>query len=296
MAYFMGMFQAKWAATPPHLTGETIFYRGQTDITHRILPTRLRGPKLPAAPRFRYPVPAPPDVPEHEEGNWFEQDPEFRSHEKLVEYLLKGELQDRDAKEQAALNKIAEHPELRHLSVFQQRAAARHYAGVPSSLLDVTTDLEVAAFFATGAGEPVAAGQLGMLWAMDMNFLKQYFGMKVRSLPEGWIITLKDRRDEWGDNKKILDEFGLLPGQFNLHAVELKLPRPQAQKGRFISLETEDGKPLPPESEVLWWSMLERWLCPISFIQDGSCYTNEGKAITKENLLPKDDPYLALGS
>lgn len=258
----MGKFQEKWASTLPNLTGETIFYRGQTEITQRIWPTRLRGPKLPAAPRFRYPVGAPPEVTEHE-GNWFEQDPEFRSHEKPVEYLLKGELQVREKKEQLALEKLAGHPELGHWSSFQQRAAIRHYAGVPSSLLDVTTDLEVAAFFATGAGNPVPAGQLGMLWAMDMNFLKQYFSMKVKIKPEGWIITMKDRRDEWGDNKKFLDEFGLLPGQFNIQAVELKMPRPQAQKGRFISLEAEDGKPLPLVSEILWWSVFERWLCPI---------------------------------
>jgi hypothetical protein len=153
-------------------------------------------------------------------------------------------------------------------------------------------DIEVAAFFATGAGNPVPAGQLGMLWAMDVNFLKQFFSMNVETLPEGWIITLNDRRDEWGDNKAILDEFGLLPGRFKIHAVELDLPRPRAQKGRFLSLEDEEGKPLPLVSEILWWSILERWLAPIGFIQDGSIYENKSRGITKDLLLPASDPYL----
>jgi len=54
-----------------------------------------------------------------------------------------------------------------------------------------------------------------------------------------------------------------------LALVELPFPRPQAQHARFFSLAEENGAPLPPKTELTWWSIIERRAYGCAFIQDG---------------------------
>lgn len=84
MAFFMGVFRKKWARElPDRLVGETIFYRGQSEITQRLLPTRFRGPRVSPAPRTRHDIGASQEVREHE-GDWIEQCHDSRSVDKSL--------------------------------------------------------------------------------------------------------------------------------------------------------------------------------------------------------------------
>jgi hypothetical protein len=207
------------------------------------------------------------------------------------------EIERRNRDEEAAIKLAA--PRLAETGIrdkFRQRAAARHYAGKPSSLLDVSTDAEVAAFFATvgGTGRPAEKGRYGMLWAIDLGPLADLLSLEATKITGGWKVSLGDQRDHWGVNKQILDERNLPAVKFEIIDVELPLPRPTAQKGRFVSLEGVDGKPLPTEVELVWWSLLERWAYPTAFIQSGSIYENPEMNITAGTLLPTNDPFLTL--
>lgn len=304
MQYWVERIWAKQAAQDTQrLAGlpfqERLFFRGQPEITQRLLPTRLRGPKAGAArrQRFSYDTPA-----EHRaeirrrEGDWIEQDEEFRSMEDLLEHLSAEEMDRRVRDEQDAVRRAGTRlPVPAAWDDLMQRAAVRHYAGAPSSLLDVTIDLEIAAFFATGGGSaPASPGQYGTLWAIDLYALARLLSVAVGKTPGGWKVSLAEQREQWGVNKEILEKLHLPAVKLSLFDVDLPLPRPTAQKARFITLEGGDGNPLSTDVELIWWSLLERWAYPTAFIHGGAIYENPGKKVTGSALLPEDDPYLAL--
>jgi hypothetical protein len=279
------------------LFSDYVYYRGQTDLTQRLLPTRLRGPRQTPPPRQRYPVKGegPPDQdPRNHWGDWLEDVEPWRVIEDSVAELSEEELHQRDVREKADIERATKLAEIFPLDSFLRRAAVRHYSGAPSPLLDVSTNPEVAAFFATGGGStPPPAGQIGMLWAIDLNFLAGLFAIEITPIPLGVKIRLREERDKWGDNSKFFKDYGILPVCLELTAVALPFARPVAQYARFFSLTGEDGSPLPLLTELAWWSIIERHACTCAFLHNGRTYENPGHNITKAALLPGNEPLAA---
>ena len=55
------------------LFSDHIYFRGHTDITHRLMPTRLRGPHRDPEPRQRFAVGNSGDAAREHYGDWFEE-------------------------------------------------------------------------------------------------------------------------------------------------------------------------------------------------------------------------------
>jgi len=290
------------------LLGEHLLFRGQSEVTANLLPTRLRGPWTAPAPRQRYDVADPPKVkfngiefpsvafssgdvdPREIWGDWYEE-VSVRDVDEMLQEVPQEELARRDAEERRAIERASDLPEIAGLDDFRRRAAVRHYGEVRSQLLDVTTNPEVAAFFATGGGgRRPARGSIGMLWAIDLNFLGDLFEMKISSVPGGEKIVMSEMRDKWGDNKQMFEKQGVLPARMEVVSSELPFRRPQAQHGRFLSFLDEDGASLPGKTEFTWWSILERRSYACAFLQDGATYENASHNVTTGVLLPNDEP------
>jgi len=222
-----------------------------------------------------------------ERGEWVEEEPGMRDFTELVDRLTPEELDRRDLTEQKALQRSQAVPEIAKLVAFRRRAAVRHYAEPPSPLLDVTSDIEVAAFFATGSGQPVKEGY-GLISAISLEFVAQLFQLDPIRVQGGWTVVGRPRLHEWGDNVKMLRDQKLEVTQLEITAVDLPFRRPQAQKALFLTLDGPAEGRIDTRSELLWWSMLERWSWSVGFIQNAECYRNESKEITAEHLLPQD--------
>lgn len=291
-----------------------LYFRGQPEVTWRLLPSRLRGPRREPMPRKRFRVDDPPKIifggqefpthafsgplgidPRDHFGDWYEEVKPTRVVEDSAAELLqlpeKEKLDQRDALERAAIERAVQIEEVARLDDFQKSAVVRHYSRAPSALLDVSTNPEVAAFFATGGGsQPPPAGQIGLLWAIDLNFLDRLFSIEIASVPNGLKIRLREERDKWGDNKQMFEEQGIQPTCLELTSVALPFRRPLAQYARFFSLSGEDGAPLPPLlTELTSWSIIERGACGCAFIHDGHTYENPSHNITRAALLPNDE-------
>ena len=275
------------------LFNDYLYFRGQSDITQRLLPTRLRGLRREPMRRKRFRVDEGPpgQDPRDQFGDWYERVEPMRVIEDSAADLPEEKLRQRDAREWAAVERAAQIPEIARLDNFQRRAAARHYSGAPSELLDVSTNPEVAAFFATGGGsEPPSSGQIGILWAIDLNVLEGLFSFEIVSVSNGLKIRLREERDKWGDNKRIFEEFGIQPTSLELTSLALPFRRPVAQSARFLSLRVEEGAPFPPlMTELTWWSIIERGAYGCAFIHDGHTYENQRHNITRAALLPNDE-------
>ena len=292
------------------LFSDHIFYRGQSNIAHRLLPSRLRGTEPPAPPPQRFRVDAPPTImfngvelparsfgappgqdPREHLGDWYEDLNPTREIEDSLAALSEVELKKRDAAEAADIARASQLPAVARLGDFQRQAAVRHYSHAPSPILDITTNPEVAAFFATGGGakEPPVPGQLGMLWAIDLNFLAGIFKFEITSIPDGLRIRMRETREDWGDNKKMFEEQGIMPTCLELTSVALPFKRPLAQHARFLCLTGENGEPLPLKTEMTWWSIIERRAYMCAFVQDGKTYEAADHNITEAALLPQDD-------
>lgn len=297
------------AGTASLLT-DHLYFRGQSEITQRLLPTRLRGPRKQVMPRDRFSVDNPPKIkfggqefpsrafrappgldPKDHFGDWYEEVKPIRVNEESAKELADEELRKRDALERAAIERASQIPEIACIDDFQKYAAVRHYSGVPSALLDVSTNPEVAAFFATGGGsQPPRAGEIGVLWAIDLNFLDRLFSFEIINVTNGLKITAHEDRDKWGDNKQIFEESGIQPTCLELTFVALPFRRPLAQYARFFSLRVEEEAPLSSLlTELTWWSIIERGACACAFIQDGNIYENPSHDITRAALLPDDE-------
>jgi hypothetical protein len=290
------------------LTGY-LFFRGHSEVTQRLLPTRLRGPWREPATRERFSVGAPPKVefhgiefpsaafdsggedPRNHWGDWFERVEPMREIEDSMTELEEDELHRRDALEHAAIERASQVPDVASLEPFQKQAAVRHYSRVPSPLLDVSTHPEVAAFFATGgASQPPKPGTIGMLWAIDLNFLLNIFLLKTASIPGGEKTSMTELRNKWGVNKQMFEEYGVQPTRLELASVELPFKRPQAQHARFLALDGENKSPLSLKTELTWWSIIERRAYACAFIQDGHTYENPDHNITAAALWPGTEP------
>jgi len=290
------------------LSGHLLF-RGNSDVTQRLLPTYLRGPWRQPPPRERFSVADPPMVNIHgvnlpsvsfdpggvearlHWGNWFERVEPTRTVEDSMAELSQEDIHHRDALERAAVERTSQLPEIASLGPFQRRAVVRHYSGVSSPLLDVSTNPEVAAFFATGGAScPAIAGTIGMIWAIDLSLFQQLFSSKQIIIPGGEQINMAEQRDTWGVNKRLFEEYGVLPTPLELALVELPFPRPHAQHAHFFSLAGENGARLPPKTELTWWSIIERRAYGCAFIQDGRIYENPNHNITADSLWPPTEP------
>ena len=290
------------------LTGHLLF-RGNSDVTQRLLPTRLRGPWSQPPPRERFSVADPPMVKVHGVnlpsvsfdpggadarlywGDWFERVEPMRTIEDCMAEVSQDEIDRRDVLERAAVERASQLPEVAALDPFQRRAAVRHYSHVLSPLLDVSTSPEVAAFFATGgASNPPTPGTIGMLWAIDLSFFQDLFLLKTTRTPGGEKINMTEPQDKWGVNKRLFEEYGVLPTCLQLACIELPFLRPQAQHARFFSLAEESGASLPAKTEFTWWSIIERRAYGCAFIQDGRTYENPRHDITADSLWPVDEP------
>jgi hypothetical protein len=89
-----------------------------------------------------------------------------------------------------------------------------------------------------------------MIWPIDLSLFQDLFSLKESSIPGGEQINTTQQRDTWGVNKRLFEEYGVLPTPLELALVELPFPRPQAQRARFFSLAGENGAPLPPKTEL----------------------------------------------
>ncbi len=293
------------------LFGGELVFRGNSEATQRLLPTRLRGPWRQPVPRERFSVTAPPMVKIHGVdfpsvafdpggenaraywGDWFERVEPMRTIEDTMAEVPKGDLDRRDVLERAAVERASQIPEVAALDQFQRRATVRHYNRVVSPLLDASTSPEVAAFFATGGGSQTPTpGTIGMLWAIDLTFFQDLFSLKTTSIPGGEKTNMTEQQDRWGVNKRLFEEYGILPTRLELTSIELPFQRPQVQNARFFSLAQENGEPLPPKTEFTWWSIIERRAYGWAFIQDGRTYENPNHNITADSLWPVNGPLM----
>jgi len=224
-------------------------------------------------------------------GDWFERVEPIRTIEDSMADVSQEDIHRRDTVERAAVERASQLPEIASLDPFQRRAAVRHYSCVLSPLLDVSTNPEVAAFFATGgASSAPAPGTIGMLWAIDLSFFQDLFLLKRTRIPGGEKINMTDPQDKWGVNKRLFEEYGVLPTCLQLACIELPFPRPQAQRACFFSLAQENGTPLPAKTELTWWSIIERRSYGCAFIQDGRTYENPNHNITADSLWAINEP------
>jgi hypothetical protein len=286
-----------------------LLFRGNSDVTQRLLPTHLRGPWSQPPPRERFSVADPPMVKVHGVnlpsvsfdpggadarlywGDWFERVEPMRTIEDSMADVSQEDIHCRDALERAAVERASQLPEVASLGPFQRRGAVRHYGRVLSPLLDVSASPEVAAFFATGgASQAPTPGTIGMLWAIDLNFFQDFFELKTTSIPGGKKTNMTEQRDKWGVNKRLFEEYGVLPTPLELTSVELPFQRPQAQHARFLSIAKDNGAPLPAKTEFTWWSIIERRAYGCAFIQDGRTYENPNHNITAASLWPVNEP------
>jgi len=123
-------------------------------------------------------------------GDWFERVEPIRTIEDSMADVSQEDIHRRDTVERAAVERASKLPEIASLGPFQRRAAVRHYSCVLSPLLDVSTNPEVAAFFATGgASRAPTAGTIGMIWAIDLSLFQDLFSLKKTSIP--WRPTDK---------------------------------------------------------------------------------------------------------
>jgi hypothetical protein len=291
-------------------TGHLLF-RGNSEVTRRLVPSHLRGPWSQPPPRERFSVADPPMVKVHGMnlpsvsfdpggadarlywGDWFERVEPVRTIEDSMADVSQEDIYRRDALERAAVERASQLPEVASLGPFQRRAAVRHYSHVLSPLLDVSTSPEVAAFFATGgASRAPAPGTIGILWAIDLTFFQDLFSLKTTSIPGGEKTKMTQQQDRWGVNKRLFEEYGIPPTRLELTSVELPFQRPQAQHARFFSLAQENGEPLPPKTEFTWWSIIERRAYGWAFIQDGRTYENPNHNITADSLWPVNEPLM----
>lgn len=275
------------------LFGEYLYFRGQSEFTNRLVPTRLRGPKGLPAPRGRYRVDAGPpgQDPREHYGDWYEEVRPSRDIDDSVKELTDSLLRERDARESADIARAIRIPEVAALDQFGRRATVRHYCGSPSALMDASTNAEVAAFFATGGGaQPPAKGQIGMLWAIDLNFLAELFSYQIVPVVNGLRIVAHEERELWGDNKKMFEDQGIMPVKPELTFSYLPFLRPINQYARFFSLTGENQQALPLRTELTWWSILERRAIGCAFLQDGKVYENSSRNITLDALLPNNEP------
>lgn len=292
----------------PEFLSDHLYFRGQSEITHRLLPSRLRGSRRETTARQRFRVDDPPKIvfngvefpsrafnappgedPRDHFGDWYEEVKPMRTVEASLAEVPDDELLSRDERASIAIQRASQISAVERLTDFQKRATVKHYSGVESALLDVSTDPEVAAFFATGAANPPPVGQIGMLWCLDLNLFTDVFSFEVSSEPGGLKIRMVEKRSDWGDNKRFFEEHGVLPVRPEIFAVELPFRRPQAQKARFIELTGENGSPLPPFTELTWWSIIERRAYTCAFIQDGNTYEKPSHNLTRAALLPTDE-------
>jgi hypothetical protein len=279
-----------------------IFFRGQSDISGRLLPTLLRGegpaPPQPERPRYATVDPAAPDADKVKEqyGQWFEVE-QVRSADDLMVRITAQWLFDCGAREQSALTRALQFPAVAALDPFQQRATVRHYAEIPSLILDVTKDPKVAALFATGGWAPpdktIPVGRLGMIWGIDLNPLSDLFHSHIEEGPTGKRFILEKPKD-WGINEEMFADQQIPTAQLVFSDIELPFPRPKAQKGMFLTIADIEGRPLPITAELHWWSMIERWSYPTGFIHDGSVYEDPDSGVTRGAIDPPDDPLRAL--
>lgn len=292
------------------LFSDHLYFRGQPEITQRLLPSRLRGPWKSPMPRERFSVDNPPKIkfgdlefpshsfrgppgldPKDHFGDWYEEVKPMRVIEDSAAEVEK-KLSQYDVRERAAIERASQIAEVASLDDFEKRAVVKHYSEARSSLLDVSTNPEVAAFFATGGGSKrqPPPGQIGMLWAIDLNFLDKLFSFEIATVPNGLRITAREERDKWGVNKQMFEESRIEPTRLEFTFVALPFPRPLAQYARFLSLGGEDRSSLPPLlTELTWWSIIERGACACAFIQDGHTYENPSHNITRAALLPDDE-------
>ena len=289
------------------LTGHLLF-RGNSDVTQRLLSTRVRGPWRQPPPRERFSVADLPTVkingvdlpsvafdPGGADarlywGDWFERVEPMRTIEDSIAQLSQEDIDGRDALERAAVERASQLPEIAALGLFQRRAAVRHYSRVLSPLLDVSTNPEVAAFFATGgASRAPARGTIGMIWAIDLGLFQDLFSLGRTGISGGGQLNMIQQRETWGVNKRLFEEYGVLAKGLELALVELPLSRPQAQHARFFSLAQEGGASLSPKTELTWWSIIERRAYGCAFIQDGRIYENPKHNITADCLSPANE-------
>lgn len=284
---------------PPTELPFRILYRGESDISTRLLPSLLSGPRpKPDQPeRYRYAIEGS-DAVRNENGDWFEKDPEFRSADRLLDNLSAEWLSECGSRERDALNRAMQFPEIVALDPFRRLAAVRHYGGTPSPILDVTTSLKVAAYFASHSGSSndsrTRAGKIGVLWAIDLTMLARLFKVKIANLPEGTAVTLTVPKKEWGDNEKMFADQSIPTVSVVFRDSRLPLPRPLAQKGAFLSFTREDGTFLPLRAQLHWWSLIERWSYSCGFIHTGQGYTEEAENIATAALFPAADKYLSI--
>jgi hypothetical protein len=273
------------------LMSDHIYYRGHTDLTHRLLPTRLRPAHHTREEWQRWSLLDQSDEVREKQGDWIQEMKPRRSSEALLSNLPAEELCRRSEIEGNYIQRAEAISTCRGLSDFQTRAAVRHYSLAPSPLLDVSTNPNVGAFFATGGGSTVrpVLGSIGMLWAIDLNIFSDLFSFEIVSVPAGLKIRLLEMREEWGDNKRMFEDQGILPTAFEVTSVGLPFRRPTAQSARFFALTGEDTVELSAQTELAWWSIVERRAYSCAFIQDGKVYTNTKQNITAEALLPTDE-------
>jgi hypothetical protein len=128
-----------------------------------------------------------------------------------------------------------------------------------------------------------------MLWAIDLNFLADLFSFEIEGIPSGLRIRLLETRENWGDNKQMFEDQGILPTCLEVTSVALPFRRPVAQNARFFSLSGEKSVDLSPRTELTWWSIIERRAYACAFIQDGTVYENSKHNITADVFLPADE-------
>jgi hypothetical protein len=116
--------------------------------------------------------------------------------------------------------------------------------------------------------------------------------LKTTSIPGGEKTNMTEQQDRWGVNKRLFEEYGILPTRLELTSIELLFQRPQTQHARFFSLAEENGEPLPPKIELAWWSIIERPAYGWAFIQDGRTYETPNHNTTADSLWPVNEPLM----
>jgi FRG domain len=290
------------------LLNDNFLFRGQVDATWRLLPTRLRPVTSPSTSRQRYSVDNPPKVvfngqefpmrsfkgppgfdPKDHFGDWYEEVEPIRENDALAKEL-EPEMPARDARAKQELARALLLRGIQEMDDFRRLAAVRHYSSAPSSFLDVSTSPEVAAFFATGAGKTLPVGQIGILWAIDLNALSDLFSFEIIDIPHGTRLRAKEEREKWGANKEMFESQGILPISPELNFVSLPFRRPIAQHARFFRLTDKNEAPMPLLTELTWWSIIERrGAAACAFLQSGTTYENVKHNITRSSLLPETE-------
>ncbi|UCF04153.1 MAG: FRG domain-containing protein [bacterium] len=187
----------------------------------------------------------------------------------------------------------------------QARAASRHY-GAPSSFVDFSFNPEVAAFFAHPnlSEQDRNRTNVGMVYSLNFNHFQYLFGLRMWAVSPDYgrdvhaLNTLSvwripyfsyDTLEEATLTVSIPQTLVNCPVSIRTRIIPA-IPRITSQEGIFLEANFEN--PEDWQAQVFLWTVLDFIADKWSFLRDDFSYQNPNGGIIADKLFPHDDSEL----